>query len=57
MSVQTRHTGGLIMFAHTIVFIILAVLSGTAIHAMSSPVSKAPTEQVDDQATDDHQPD
>ena len=33
------------MIAHTIVYVILSVLSATAVYAASAPVAKAPKEQ------------
>ena len=33
------------MIAHTIVYVILSVLSATAVYAASTPVLKAPKEQ------------
>lgn len=35
------------MIAHTIVYVILSVLSVTAVFAASAPVSKSPQEQVE----------
>jgi len=33
------------MFVHTIVYVVLSILSATAVYAASVPISKAPREQ------------
>jgi hypothetical protein len=44
--------GGLKMIAHTIVYVILSVLTATAVFAAGTPIEKAPKEQAQDGVAD-----
>ena len=40
------------MFAHAIVYVILSILSATAVYAMGKPMGKSPVEQVQPESED-----